>query len=159
MAALSILSLGLYIPIWFGLTWSEMRAESHDEQMMPLGHAISMLVPGWNAWQAWRHFKAIDALVVRAVPRFRVDATSGAIGLVIWWLTFTHYSSDPLFLVLDTIELFAGTMVVVYGQRGLNAYWAAHGAEERLVESDLIALALASVYLVITIIGFFSPAS
>ena len=142
--------------MWFGLTWSEMRAERKDEQMLPLGHALSVLIPGWNAWQAWRHFRVIDALVSSAVPRMRVDATSGAIGLVIWWLTFTHYSSDPVFLVLDAIELLAGTIVVLYGQRGLNAYWAAHGAEERVLETDMIALAVASLYLIVTIIGFVS---
>lgn len=151
-----MLSLGLYIPMWFGLTWSEMRVERKDVQMLPLGHALSMLIPGWNAWQAWRHFRVIDALVSSAVPRMRVDATSGAIGLVIWWLTFTHYSSDPVFLVLDAIELLAGTIVVLYGQRGLNAYWAAHGAEERVLETDMIALAVASLYLIVTIIGFVS---
>lgn len=152
-----MLSLGLYVPIWFGLTWSELRGETTDEQKLPLGHALSMLVPGWNAWQAWRHFRAIDALVASAVPRLRVDATSGAIGLVIWWITFTHYSSDPIFLALDAVELLAGTAVIVYGQRALNAYWAARGGDERLLETDLIALGLASVYLVITIIGFLSP--
>ena len=124
--------------------------------MFPLGHALSMLVPGWNAWQAWRHFRIIDALVSTAVPRMRVDATSGAIGLVIWWFTFTHYSSDPLFLVLDAIELLAGTMVVLYGQRGLNAYWAAHGGDERLLETDIVALGIAALYLIVTIIGFVS---
>lgn len=148
------------MPIWFGLTWSEMRDETGDEQMLPLGHALSALIPGWNAWQAWRHFHAIDALVSKAEPKLRVDATSGAIGLVIWWLTFTHYSSDPLFLVLDTIELAAGTLVLVYGQRALNAYWAAaHGAEERIVETDYIALGLAAVYMVMTIVGFLTPGS
>lgn len=137
-----------------------MREETGDEQMLPLGHAFSALIPGWNAWQAWRHFRAIDSLLSKSVPRARVDPASAAIGLVIWWLTFTHYSSDPLFLVLDTVELMAGTMVVVYGQRGLNAYWAAaHGAEEHVGETDLIALALATVYMVMTVIGFLTPGS
>src|SRR5205823_5940317 len=56
VATLTILTFGLYLPIWFGLTWSEMRRETEDTRMFPLGHALSTLVPGWNAWQAWRHF-------------------------------------------------------------------------------------------------------
>lgn len=156
VAALTVLTFGLYLPIWFGLTWSEMRKDTGDTQMFPLGHALSTLVPGWNAWQAWRHFRAIDALVSRG-GKWHVDATSAAVGLVIWWLTFTHYSSDPLFLVLDTIELAAGTAVVAYGQRALNRYWTARGGEERLLETDIIALAAAATYGIVNLISLVSP--
>jgi hypothetical protein len=150
-----VLSLGAYVPIWFGLTWSELRKERNDDQMYPLGHALSTLIPGWNAWQAWRHFRAIDALL-EGKGQGRVDATSAALGLVIWWLTFTHYSSDPLFLVLDALELLAGSAVVLYGQRAMNLYWASKGGEERVLETDLIALGVVVTYAVFTIIGFLS---
>lgn len=153
---LSFLTLGAYVPIWFGLTWSEMRKATADEQLYPLGHALSILIPGWNAWQAWRHFRAIGALVAAAASDVRVDATSAALGLVIWWLTFTHYSSEPLFLLLDAVELLAGTAVVVYGQRALNRYWVAKGGDERIVETDLIVLAIAGTYAVITLLGILS---
>ena len=144
------------MPIWFGLTWSEMRKETGDEQLYPLGHALSILIPGWNAWQAWRHFQAIGALLAPVARDVRVDATSAALGLVIWWLTFTHYSSEPLFLLLDAVELLAGAAVVVYGQRALNRYWVAKGGEERVVETDLIVLAIAGTYAVITLFGILS---
>lgn len=157
VATLSVLTLGLYVPIWFGLTWSEIRLETRDGTKLPLGHAISMLVPGWNAWQAARHFHAVDALLATAPRAGRVDGTSAAVGVVIWWLTFTHYSSDPMFLVLDAAELIAGTAVVVYGQRALNTYWASRGGEERVLDTDLIALAVAATYAVITVLGFLSP--
>lgn len=156
MGALTVLTFGLYLPIWFGLTWSEMRKENGDDQMLPLGHALSTLIPGWNAWQAWRHFKAIDTLVSRAGTR-HVDATSAAVGLMIWWLTFTHYSADPLFLILNAIELTAGTAVVVYGQLALNRYWTARGGEERLVDTDLIALAAAATYGIVNLLALVSP--
>jgi hypothetical protein len=130
-----------------------MRKETRDDQMFPLGHALSTLVPGWNAWQAARHFRAIDALVAKGTQG-HVDATSAAIGTVIWWLTFTHYASDPVFLALDTIELAAGTAVVVYGQRALNRYWAAQGGEERLAETDVLALAAAATYAIFTVLSF-----
>jgi hypothetical protein len=144
--------------MWFGLTWGELRRESGDGSLQPLGHALSTLIPGWNAVIAWRHFRAIDALLEKAGRPARVDATSAAIGLVIWWLTFTHYSSDPLFLALDTIELIAGTAVVVYGQRALNSFWESRGAEERVLETDLAALGVALVYSLFALASFFSAA-
>ncbi len=156
---LSTLTLGAYVPIWFGLTWSEMRRETGNEQLYPLGHALSMLVPGWNAWQAWRHFRAIGALLEPVTRDTRVDATSAALGLVIWWLTFTHYSSEPVFLVLNVIELAAGTAVLMYGQRALNRYWEARGGEERFLETDIIALALAGTYALVTVVGLLSSPS
>lgn len=158
VAALSLLTVGAYVPIWFGLTWDELRRESHDVRMQPLAHALSTLIPGWNAITAWRHFRAIDALLERAGHVGRVDATSAAIGLVIWWLTFTHYSSEPLFLALDAVELLAGTAVVVYGQRALNALWQTRGAEERVLETDLMALGIAGVYALFTLASLFSTA-
>lgn len=146
------------MPIWFGLTWSELRRERGDDQMFPLGHAISTLIPGWNAWQVWRHFRAIDVLAEQAGGP-RVDATSAAVGIVIWWLTFTHYSADPLFLLLDAVELVAGTAVVVYGQRALNRHWERRGGDERVLETDLIALAIAGTYALLTIVGALAGSS
>ncbi len=159
VGALTALSLGAYIPIWFGLTWAEMRRENGDVRMAPLAHALSLFVPGYNAWQAHRHFRGIDALLERSGATRRVDATSGALGLAIWWITFTHYSSEPLFIVLDAIELIAGTAVVVYGQRALNVLWAARGAEERIVETDWFALAAAGSYALLTVVGFLTGPS
>ena len=154
MGALSLLTLGAYVPIWFGLTWAELRRETGNAAMLPLGHALSTLIPGWNAWQAWRHFRAIDVLLESAGRPERIDATSGALGLVIWWLTFTHYSAEPMFLLLDAIELLSGTAVLVYGQRALNAYWAAKDLEEHVLASDRILLALAVAYAILTVAGF-----
>jgi hypothetical protein len=159
VAALSILTLGAYVPIWFGLTWAELRREAKDESMLPPGHALLVLVPGANVTVAWRHFKAINAVLERAGIAERLDPLTGAIGIAIWWLTFTHYASDPVFLVLDAVELVAGTAVVTYGQRALNAYWATRGGQERVLETDLMALAAAGTYALVTIVGFLSTTS
>jgi len=40
------------------------------------------------------------------------DANKLPVGTGIWWLTFTHYSTEPIFVALDAIELLAGTAVV-----------------------------------------------
>ena len=154
-----MLTLGAYLPIWFGLTWAELRRETKDESMMPLWHAILVLVPGVNITVVWRHYKAINALLERAPGIPRLDPLTGGIGIAIWWLTFTHYSSDPVFLVLDAVELIAGTGVVVYGQRALNGLWAGRGAEEKILDTDLMALAMAGTYALFTIVGFLAAPS
>lgn len=159
VAALSMLTLGAYLPIWCGLTWAELRRETKDESMMPLWHAILVLVPGVNITVVWRHYKAINALLDRTPGIPRLDPLTGGIGIAIWWLTFTHYSSDPVFLVLDVAELIAGTGVVVYGQRALNAFWAGRGAEEKMLDTDLMALAMAATYALFTVVGFLAAPS
>jgi hypothetical protein len=153
VATLTVLSLGAYVPIWFGLTWTELRKENKDPSYMPLGHALGTLIPGLNVVIVWRHFRAIDDLLKKASASARVDPMSAAIGIVIWWLTFTHYSTEPLFVILDAVELLAGTAVVVYGQRALNAYRASRGGEERVLETDLLALAVVVTYALFTLAG------
>ena len=159
VAALSVLSLGAYVPIWFGLTWAELRRETKDESLRPLWHALLILVPGVNITVVWRHLGAINALIERVPGIPRLDPLTGGIGIAIWWLTFTHYSSDPVFLVLDAVELISGTAVVVSGQRALNAFWAGRGAEEKILETDLIALAVVATYALFTIVGFLASPS
>ncbi len=162
MAALCVLSLGTYVPIWFGLSWAELRRERHDETMAPLAHALSIFVPGYGAWQTHRHFRALDALVRSVDVAAGVDPFAAAIGTGIWWLTFTHYSTEPIFLALDAIELAAGAAVVVYGQRATNAYWRSRPGppvDERVTELDWIVLAIAASYALLTVIGLLAAPS
>lgn len=160
---LSVLSLGAYIPIWFGLTWAELRRETDDASMSPFAHALSIFVPIYGIWQAHRHFTAVDAIVRKADPARGVDPFSAAIGTGIWWLTFTHYSTEPMFLALDLFELLAGTAVVVYGQRALNGYWRSRPGppvQERMTELDWLILGLALSFGVLTLISMLTgPAS
>jgi len=168
VAALSLLSLGAYIPIWYGLTWAELKRETaaaaktplargtDDSAMSPVGHALSVFVPVYGIWQAYRHFTLLDTLRRQADPAHGVDALTGAIGTGIWWLTFTHYSTDPIFMALDAIELAAGTAVVLYGQRALNGFWLSRPGppvEERMTEVDWLALVAAASFALLTVVG------
>ena len=157
MAALTVLSLGVYLPLWLGFTWAELRRETGDERMQPLGHALSVFVPGYGYWQVYRHFALIASLLDKAGAKRLVDPFSAAIGVVLWSLTFLHYSSEPIFVALDMIELLAATAVVIYGQRALNAYWRARpgrSIEERVLSTDWIAVALAAAYFLSWIIAY-----
>lgn len=144
-----MLSLGIYLPLWLGFTWAELRRETGDQRMQPLGHALSIFVPGYGYWQVYRHFALVGSLLDRVGVKNRVDPFSATIGVVLWSLTFLHYSAEPIFVTLDMIELLAATGVVVYGQRALNEYWRARPGpevQERVLSTDWIAVALAGAY-------------
>ena len=152
-----MLSLGIYLPLWLGFTWAELRRETGDERMQPLGHALSVFVPGYGFWQVYRHFALIGSMLDRVGLKNKVDPFSATIGVVLWSLTFLHYSSEPIFVALDMLELLAATGVVVYGQRALNEYWRARpgpAVEERVLSTDWIAVALAGAYFLSWILAY-----
>jgi hypothetical protein len=157
VAALTILSFGIYLPLWLGFTWAELRRETQDERMQPLWHALSLFVPGYGYWQVYRHFTAIGDAVARVGGTARVDPLSATLGVVVWSLTFLHYSTEPLFAMLDAFELMAATGVVVYGQNALNEYWRARPGDpvqERILETDWLAVAAASLYFVASVLTY-----
>jgi len=124
--------------------------------MAPFAHALSIFAPVYGLWQAHRHFTLLDTLRRKVDPARGVDPLTGAIGTGIWWLTFTHYSTDPIFVALDAIELAAGAAVVVYGQRALNGYWRSRPGpkvEERMTQFDWLAVGVAASYALFSLIG------
>jgi hypothetical protein len=152
-----VLSLGIYLPLWLGFTWAELRRETGDLRMQPLGHALSVFVPGYGYWQVYRHFALIASRLERLGVKSKVDPFSAMIGVVLWSLTFFHYSTEPIFVALDMIELLAATGVVVYGQRALNEYWHARPGpevEERVLPTDWIAVAFAGAYFLSWILAY-----
>lgn len=144
-----MLTLGIYLPLWMGFTWAELRRETGDQRMVPLGHALSIFVPGYGYWQVYRHFALIRSGLERLGAATNVDPFSATIGVVLWSVTFLHYSVEPIFVALDIVELLAATAVVVYGQRALNEYWRARpgpSVEERVLPTDWFAVGLAAAY-------------
>ena len=124
--------------------------------MSPFAHALSIFVPIYGIWQAFRHFTLIDAVRRKVDPARGVDALTGAIGTGIWWPTFTHYSTEPIFVALDAIELAAGAAIVMYGQHALNGYWRARpgpAVAEGMTHLDWVAISVAASYAFITLVG------
>jgi hypothetical protein len=157
VALLTLLSLGIYLPLWLGFTWAELRRDTGDQRMQPIAHALSVFIPGYGYWQVFRHFALIGSGLERVGVKTRVDPLSAAIGVVVWSVTFLHYSAEPIFVALDTIELLAATAVVVYGQRALNQYWRARpgpAAEERVLPTDWFAVGLAAAYFLSWILAY-----
>jgi len=159
VAALSVLSTGIYVPVWFGLSWTELRRETANERMQPAWHALSILVPGYGSWQVYRHFATIAAALDRVGSTLKVDPLSATIGALLWYLTWFHYSAEPIFALLNAAELLAGTAVVVYGQRALNEYWRARPGppvEERILDTDWVAIAAAAAFFVAILFSYAS---
>jgi hypothetical protein len=157
-----VLSLGIYLPLWLGFTWAELRRETGDQRMQPLAHALSLFIPGYGYWQVYRHFALIASSLERLGASIKVDPFSATIGVVLWSLTFLHYSTEPIFVALDTIELLAAAAVVVYGQIALNEYWRARpgpAAEERVLPTDWLALALAAAYFLSSVLSYVPTAT
>jgi len=151
VAALTVLSYGIYVPLWFGFSWAELRRDTGDVTMQPAAHSASIFIPGYGTWQAYRHFALIGQLLTKVGSPLKVDPSTAALATTVWWVTWLHYSSEPLFVVLNLIELIAGTAVVVFGQRALNAYWAVRPgppAEQRILQSDWFALGAAAAFFV-----------
>jgi hypothetical protein len=154
-----VLSLGIYLPLWLAFSWAELRRETGNERMQPIWHGLSLFVPGYGYWQTYQHFRLLGDQLARVGAALRVDPLSATLAVVLWSITFLHYSTDPFFIVLDAVELSAGTAVVVYGQRALNEYWQARpgpGVEERILSTDWIAIALAGAYFVTAISSYLS---
>ncbi len=159
---LTLLSLGIYLPLWIGFTWAELRRDTGDRQMQPLGHALSVFVPGYGLWQVFRHFALIGSGLEKVGAKTKVDPLTATIGVALWSLTFLHYSTEPLFVALDMIELLAATGVVVYGQRALNEYWRARpgpSLEERVLPSDWIAMGVAAAYFLSWVLTYVTTAT
>jgi hypothetical protein len=159
---LTVLSLGIYLPLWLGFTWAELRRETGDQRMQPLGHALSVFIPVYGYWQVYRHFALIESGLERVGAKTRVDPFSAMIGVVLWSLTFLHYSIDPIFVALDAIELLAATAVVVYGQRALNDFWRTRtgaSVEERVLATDWVAMAAAAAYFLSWVLTYVTSAS
>ena len=157
---LTVLSLGIYLPLWLGFSWAELRRETGDQRMQPLGHALSVFVPGYGYWQVYRHFALIGSALERVGVKNSLDPFSATLGVVVWSLTFLHYSTEPIFVALDIIELLAATGVVLYGQRALNEYWRARpGPEvpERVLPTDWMAVGLAAAYFLSWILAYVIP--
>ena len=84
MAALTVLSYGIYVPLWFGFSWAELRRDSADDTMQPAAHGASIFIPGYGTWQAYRHFALIGQLLTRVGSPLKVEPSTAALATTVW---------------------------------------------------------------------------
>jgi len=75
--ALSVATFGLYCYYWFWATWRELKQETSDEGMKPLGHVLSLFVPIYQLFRIHAHFRTIRNLVVER-------SGTQSLGLLLW---------------------------------------------------------------------------
>jgi len=65
---LTIFSLRLYWPVWFGQTWSELKRVVRDPGMNPVAHALSLFVPIYGLFRIGAHFRVMhEQRVIRGL--------------------------------------------------------------------------------------------
>jgi hypothetical protein len=62
--ALTVATINLYWFYWFWATWRELKHETGDRGMKPIGHMLSLFVPIYQLFRIYAHFRKIRDLVV-----------------------------------------------------------------------------------------------
>ena len=129
VVALSMATFGLYLPVWLGLTWAQMRRELPEAKMDPVAHVLVAFIPiyGWTRLQA--HQSVVNTL------RRRAGLEGGL--------------APGLFMLVWLGLAVIGLSFVIAGQSqaALNAYWRAvggDGARPRVRPAEWATLALAT---------------
>lgn len=126
-AALVFVTFGLYWPIWFGQTWSEMKRVVRDPGMSPFWHALTPLVPIYGLFRTHAHFRVVAALLgpngapIAVPPRLAVvlALVSGVLGVI----AFRPGVSAGEFVLLMLGASAALARLAGRGQAALNALW------------------------------------
>ena len=124
VALLCLLTVGLYLPVWMALTWSELKRVYRDVRMYPVWHGLSALVPVYGWLRFYDHCLAINRAVVHqggvatVRPAWATAAVvaGAAAGLGSAWTIEGWF----VLLWLFSSALFAGALA--HAQTGLNYY-------------------------------------
>jgi hypothetical protein len=126
VAALTVVSYGLYLPIWLGLSWAEMKRELRDPHMQPVGHALAMLVPIYNLCLLHAHFGTINEMLEskgQAAGMSPGAIVATTIGSTLLGGAAARVAQPLTSLGLSLAGLALLGWAVLCGQEGLNDYW------------------------------------
>jgi hypothetical protein len=129
---LTVLTLGIYWFVWFGITWAEMKRALRNDRMHPFAHALSLIVPIYNIFQIYAHYRTLDNLALQSGSSTRVNPWL-VLGALFGSAILTNVASlaDPS---VGAVVSLAGVAVALwvpgYGQAALNAIWRARAGRE-----------------------------
>ena len=127
VAALSVVTLGLYPIIWMGLTWSEMKRELGDGSMYPMWHALSMLVPVYSWFRLHNHYETINVLTYKVGWAQKVNA--GAVVRTVMVTNIVAFVANQISPEVGAVAFVVSPLVyigvILHGQSVLNSCWRA----------------------------------
>ena len=123
---LTLFSFGIYLPIWFGQTWSELKRIVRDPGMSPIWHSLYLFVPLYNLDRIHAHFRTINAQSApRAMPRKMAPWIAVTVALVAIFVQRTSgsaYDSVTALVIIAVAALLLGAVFAI-GQSELNSLW------------------------------------
>lgn len=160
VAALVMVTFGVYWLVWFGQTWAEMKRVVRDPGMRPFWHALTPLAPVYGLFRTHAHFRVMAVLVeshgvpVMVPPRLAVILAlmSGVLG----WIALLPGVSTAEFVVLMLGALAALARLAARGQTTLNGLWrSGFGAGSRAGArwGEWVALVVCGLVFVLFVLG------
>lgn len=145
---LTIFSLGFYLPVWYGQSWSELKRIVRDPGMSPFWHALTLYVPIYSWFRMHSHFSLInEQSALRSLP-VGVGAAAAVSGII---------AGSALSTVF--IGVFLTAAVMVSGQRALNRIWEREfgsASQRRACLGEWVAVLVLPILLVATIAALVS---
>lgn len=120
-------TFGLYVIFWVGLHWGEMKRQLRDDQMYPLWHAVSMLVPIYSFFRFHANFRVLNQLLATTRSDHRVQPLIAIGTYLLTSVLVAIPIEDPVLMTLNLLGAVAAlSWIIHHGQTGMNAYWDAH---------------------------------
>ncbi len=124
VALLCFVTAGLYLPIWMGISWSEMKRVYRDVRMYPIWHGLSALVPVYGWMRFYEHCVAINYVVQHAGGPRMVNPGRATAALVVGSAAgfASAWTIEGLFILLWLFSSGLFSAALMHAQRGLNHY-------------------------------------
>ncbi len=160
VGALTALTFGLYLLVWFGQTWAELKRGRHDPKMEPVWHGLSLLVPFYSWFQVKRHFEVINEARrdLGGSPRPDPGLMMGVliVSNVVGFISNRVPDGAAILCALIAAGLLA--YIGVEGQASLNQYWqraAGRRLPEQVHPGEWIGLGVGAFVTMLSLMGAF----
>jgi hypothetical protein len=116
----------LYLLLWMGLTWAQLKRALQDDSMHPWWHALTPLVPIYGLFQIHAHFALIRDVLSSSGSLVRVHAGRSLVGVMVSFAigsALNRTEAEGVAYLLGTgVAGLLTAAALVHAQAGLNAY-------------------------------------